>query len=404
MLWNPLDPALAPDPYPRYAALRAEDPVHFEAALGWWFVTGYEEAAQVLREPGGDARFAEFQSLRMGRDVSDEPYARGLRNFIPAVPDAEHRRVRGTFGRHFTPDRVDALRETSETAARDLVEAVRSKGRADLVADLAQPLPMRTISALMGVPEDQWDGIVHDLTHFKRAVQFLPMDDDALAKANASIAALDARFADIVAARREDLGEDLLSMMVRDADDGVLTNAEVVANAWGIFAGGYDTTAGAISNALIELFAHPDQLDLLRREPRLIPNAVDEFLRLAGPVQAQHRVFDRPIEVGGHTIPAETPVIVYVIAASRDPRWFATGEELDVTREKHHRHLGFGGGKRACPGRHLARMTMEIMLTAVITGLDGLRLDGPVLWDVENLPALMPVSVPVAWDPAPVAA
>src|SRR5581483_2433130 len=273
MTWNPLDPALAVDPYPRYGALREQDPVYFEETLGWWFVTGYEEATRVLREPGGEQRFVEFQQMRMGRDVSDEPYCRGLSRFAPAVNEDDHRRIRATFQRHFTPKRVGDLRAQTASAARELIEALRPRGSADLVADFAQPLPLVGISALLAISEEEQAQILGHLTHFKRAVQFLPMDDQALANANATIAGLGDAFAAIIARRRTALGDDLLSMMIREADDGRLTEEELVANAWGLFAGGYDTTSGAIAAGMIQLFDHPEQLSALRDDPRLIPPA-----------------------------------------------------------------------------------------------------------------------------------
>jgi hypothetical protein len=186
-------------------------------------------------------------------------------------------------------------------------------------------------------------------------------------------------------------------MLIHEADAWVLTEDELVANAWGLFAGGYDTTSGAMASGMVQLFGNPEQLERLRAEPALLPDAVDELLRYVGPVQAQHRVFPRPIELGGHTIPADSPIVCYLIAASRDPRWLDDPDALDVQRTGIHAHLAFGDGKRKCPGRHLARMTMEVAIEALITGLPGLRLAGPVEWDVENLPAISPTHVPIGW-------
>lgn len=401
MRWNLLDPQLAVDPYPRYAALRDTDPVFFDEGLGWWFVTGHEEGVQVLSEPGGEQRFIEFQQMRMGRDVSDEPYCRGLRNFVMAVGPDDHRRIRGTFQRHFTPRRVEEMRSQTTAAAHELITRLQPRGQADLVGDYAQPLPLMSISALLGIPADEQAAILEHLTHFKRAVQFVPMDDEALAKANATIDGLEGQFTDLVARRREQPGDDLLSMLIQEADAGNLSEAELVANAWGLFAGGYDTTGGGIATAMIQLFKHPEQLQRLRDEPSLLPRAVQELMRFVGPVQAQHRVFDHAIQVGGHTIPPDSPVIVYLIAANRDPRYAPDPDTLDIEREPLRNHLAYGNGKRRCPGRHLANMTMEIAIGALLSGLDGLHLAGPVGWDVENLPALMPTTVPIAWEPSP---
>jgi hypothetical protein len=398
MDWNPFDPDLATDPYPSYAALRATDPVYREDVLGWWFVTGHPEGKQVLRESGGEQRFDEFQSMRMGRDVSDEPYCRGLRRFVMAVGPDDHKRIRSCFQRHFTPARVEAMREDARQSARELIRSVGSRGEMDLVSEFALPLPLRSISHLLAISEEDQPAILEHLTHFKRAVQFLPMDDDALQKANQTISGLEEEFRRLIAERREDPGDDLLSMLIHDADEGKLSEDELVANAWGLFAGGYDTTGGAIANGMVVLFANPDQLALLRSNPSLIPNAAQELIRIAGPVQAQHRVFPRAIELGKHVIPPDTPIVTYLIAANRDPRFIPDAEQLDVSRDDVRHHLAFGDGKRKCPGRHLAAMTMEVALEALITGLDGLHLAGEVEWDVENLPAIAPTRVPVAWN------
>jgi pimeloyl-[acyl-carrier protein] synthase len=335
----------------------------------------------------------------MGRDVSDEPYCRGLSRFAPALNEDDHPRIRATFQRNFTPKRVADMRAATAAAARELIEHLQPRGACDLVVDYAQPLPLIGISTLLAIPKQDQDEILPHLTHFKRAVQFLPMDDEALAKANATISGLESAFTEIIARRREQPGDDLLSMLIREADDGVLTEEELVANAWGLFAGGYDTTSGATAAGMIQLFANPEQLEALRGDLALLPAAVDELLRYVGQVQAQHRVFDRPLKVGAHTIPADTPIICYLIASNRDPRWLSEPDALDVQRDDVHMHLAFGDGRRKCPGRHLARMTMEVAIEALLTGLPNLRLAGQVEWDVENLPAISPKRVPVAWDP-----
>lgn len=312
-------------------------------------MTGHEEGARVLREAGGQQGFVEFQQVRMGRDVSDEPYCRGLQSFVMAVAPEHHKRIRGTFQRHFTPKRVEGMRVAMTKAARGLVGAIEPRGHADLVEDFALPLPLKSISALLDISEEDQAVILQHITHFKRAVQFLPMDEEALANANATISGLERCFAELIERRRAALGNDPLSMLIQEADAGTLTEAELVANAWGLFAGGYDTTGGAIANGMIELFDHPDQLQALRDDPTLIPRAANELVRYAGPVQAQHRIFPHPVEVGGHTIPPDAPIVTYLIAANRNPRYIDHADALDITCEPLRSHLAFGDGKRKAP-------------------------------------------------------
>lgn len=396
-MWNPLDPALAVDPLPRYRALRQTDPVYFEPALGWWFVTGHEEARKVLREPDGESRFVAFQQVRMGRDVRAEPYCAGIADFLPAVPRDDHRRIRATFGRHFTPARVRAMREDVVADAHALVDAMQPLGEADVCAAFATPLPLRSISRLLDVTEADQRRISECITHFKLAIQFAPMDDGGLAKANASIGGLTRLFTEIVAARRAAPGEDLLSMMIGEADAGQLTEDELVANAWGLFAGGFETGAASIAGGLALLLEHPDQLALLLADPTLIPAAVDELLRFAGPVAAQHRIFDHELQLGEHTIPPDVPIVCYLIGSNHDDRWIEDPERLDITRRTPRDHLAFGGGSHVCPGRHLAHMITEVGLATLLERLPGLRLDGDVEWDTENLPSVNAKRVPIAW-------
>jgi cytochrome P450 len=401
--WNPLDPALAVDPLPRYRALRETDPVYFEPQLGWWFVTGHEDARKVLREPDGESRFVAFQEVRMGRDVREEPYCRGIADFLPAVARENHRRIRGTFGRHFTPARVRTMREDVSADAHTLLDAVASGGTMELCAAFSTPLPLRTISRLLDVGEADQRRISQCITHFKLAIQFAPMDAEGLAKANASIGGLTSLFTEIVAARRAAPGTDLLSMMIAEADEGQLTEDELVANAWGLFAGGFETGAASIAGGLALLLEHPEQLRRLRADPTLMPAAVDELLRYAGPVAAQHRIFDHELQLGDHTIPPDVPIVCYLIGSNHDARWIEDPEQLDITRGAPRDHLAFGGGSHVCPGRHLAHMITEVGLETLLARLPGLRLDGEVEWDTENLPSVNAKRVPVAWDEAPAA-
>jgi cytochrome P450 len=395
--WNPLDPELAVDPLPRYRALRELDPVYFEETFGWWFVTGHEEAKRVLRQPDGESRFVEFQQTRMGRDVRAEPYCAGIADFLPAVPREDHHRIRATFRKHFTPDRVQAMRTQVAADAHALLDTLEPLGAMDLCEAFATPLPLTSISRLLDVHEDDQHRITERIAHFKLAIQFTPMDAEGLAKANASIGGLTELFTEIVAARRAAPGEDLLSMMIAEADAGHLTEPELIANAWGLFAGGFETTAASIAGGLVLLLEHPDQLERLRGDLSLLPIAVDELLRFGGPVAAQHRIFDHELTLGEHTIPPDTPIVTYLIGANHDDRWIDGADHLDVTRTAPRDHLAFGGGAHKCPGRHLANMITEVALEALLTRLDDLRLNGDVEWDTENLPSVNAKRVPIAW-------
>ena len=144
--------------------------------------------------------------------------------------------------------------------------------------------------------------------------------------------------------------------MIGDTDDGVITEEELIANLWSIYVGGHDTSALSICNAMVTLLRHPDQLNALQADLTRLPNAVEEILRHIGTVHGTHRLMSEDIELGGHHIPADTPVMVYLSAANHDEGWCPHAEKFDIDRDVPSDHLAFGTGPHVCPGAALARM------------------------------------------------
>jgi pimeloyl-[acyl-carrier protein] synthase len=398
--FNPLDPRLAEDPYEVYREFLRLGPVRYEPAFGACFVFGHAEGRQVVREPGGDLRFVEFQRGRLpaGRDPADQPYCRGLADFVVAKNGEDHRRVRGAFARHFTPGRVDSLRSFAEERTNELIDGFAGRGRIELMEELAVPLPLAVISSLLGVSDRDRQRIAEHLLYFTRAIQFLPLTEAELERVNAGFTGLTECFAEIIADRRTHPGDDLLSMLVAEADAGKLTEGELAAAAWGLYAAGHETTASSIGLAVVTLLRHPEQLERLRADPELIPAAVEELLRHRGLTQAVHRIFPEPVTICDVVVPAGTPVVVYVASANHDERWCPHAERFDIGREGPMNHLTFGDGPHKCPGQHLARATLEVVLGAMLRRLPNLRLDGVVEWNTKNLPLLPPERIPLAWD------
>jgi pimeloyl-[acyl-carrier protein] synthase len=398
LTFNPLDPRLIEDPHSVYRPLRAQRAVHdLRDSIGCVVVFGLEEGEQAFRL-GDDLRFLEFQRKRQGEGVEREPYCRGLSEFVLMKAGEDHRRVRGTFSRHFGPSRVAAMQGRIEANVRRLIDGFVAEGEIDLIERFASPLVLANISHLLDVPESDQPQIVEWLEGFKVSIQALPMDPRQLAIANAGIAGLTEYFTELIAQRRRSPGDDLLSMLIAEADAGHLTEAELVSNAWGLYAAGGETTTGAIGNAVIALLDHPDQLQLLLDEPTRLPDAVEELMRYAGPGQAQVRLMDHEIELGGHVIPPDTPILIYFAACSRDERVYADGERLDITRSSPRGHLGFGSGAHKCAGQHLARATLAASVTGLFTRLSGLRIVGDVEWPRDSMLFRGPVHMNVAWD------
>jgi pimeloyl-[acyl-carrier protein] synthase len=398
--FNPLDPEFAKDPFPMLEALRAADPVLPLGDAGF-VVTGHAPAWEVLRRKDGDLRWLEFQRRRMGPGVENEPYCRRLSVSALMTAGEQHRRIRRTFQRSFTPGAVAALRGPVVAAAHRLIDDFGADGECELVGQFASLLPLRGIGQLLRVPPEDEPKLKAWMQGFLLAVQLLPLTDEQLAKANEAITSLDEYFTGLVAHRREHPPEeeDLLTKMIADADAGELSEDELVVNAWTLFVGGYDTSKLTMCNGVVALLEHPEQIPPLIEDPSLWPNAVEEIVRFLGPVQGTHRLLHEAIELGGHVIRPDTPVMTYVSAANRDEGWCPHANRFDIRREVPSDHLAFGTGPHKCPGQHMGRMMTSVALEALFTRLEGVRLV-EVEWDTEVLNFRGPAKLHIAWDRA----
>jgi cytochrome P450 len=395
--FNPLDPQLWVDAYPTLERLRSEDPVHVEPHGGMAAITGHAEAESVFRNPDGDHRYVDYQKQRMGDDVEQQPYIKGMSQWVLMRSGKDHRRLRGTIARDFTPRRVEALRLAMTDAAHELVDGFADAGETDIVPAYSSALPLSSISRLLDVPSKDNARIEQWIEGFKNAVQFLPMTPEQLAETNAAISGLGEYFAALIADRRANPGDDLLTQLIAQADAGQMTQDELVVNAWGLYAAGHETSGNAISDAIHTLLRNPEQLKLLQDDWTLLPNAVDELLRYDGPGLATSRMFQEPIEVAGHTIPADTGVLLFMAGANRDPRRFPDPDRLDITRANAKDHLGFGHGPHRCVGQHMARLTIAIAVQTLFTRLQNVRIAGDVEW-AQHTVFHGPRSMRLAWD------
>jgi pimeloyl-[acyl-carrier protein] synthase len=265
---------MAIDPYPALRRLRESAPVHYLEALGTYVVTGHAEAREVLRHPDGDLRCAAFQQSRLGDlspDATKEPYCVGLSEFVLMKSGEDHRRVRAAFARRFTNRQVDQLRDRIAIKAHELIDGFEDRGQVDLLGAFARPLPLAVIGDLLGLSKEDQAAIGRPAAGFMVALEFRPLDDSGLRLANRSIEALNAYFTQLIEVRRASPGDDLLSLLIAEADDGTLTGRELLSNVWGLFTVGHDTTAGGIACALLTLLAHPRRA--ARRAERPDPGA-----------------------------------------------------------------------------------------------------------------------------------
>jgi cytochrome P450 len=379
------------NPYPVYGQLRRHSPVRaVDVPAGrLWLVTRYADARQLLADP-------RLVKRRPGAADYTESHDRLLDEHMLSADPPVHTRLRRLVSKVFTPARIEALRPRIREIAESLVEPLAAGDRADLVADFAFPLPITVICEMLGVPLADRDSF--------RTWSNTMVAGAATGKSTAPAArALSAYVVDLIAAKRGDLGDDLLSELiaVRHESDR-LTERELVSMVFLLLIAGHETTVNLIANGMHLLLTHPDQYRRLRSEPGLIPTAVEEFLRYESPVETTTpRYTAAPVEVGGVTIPAGEVVLVALASANRDEDRFADPARFDITRRENG-HLAFGHGIHFCLGAPLARLEGQVAFETLLARLPELALAVPAD-ELAWRPGLLIrglVDLPVRWTPS----
>ncbi|MFD5538635.1 cytochrome P450 [Streptomyces sp. NPDC127079] len=391
------------DPHTVYAHLREAAPVcpmrppHGNET---YLITRYEDARAALADP------------RLSKDMygAMDAYRRIFGDSSVALDDnmlnsdaPKHTRLRRLVNSAFTPRRVAALRPKIEDIVTGLLDACPPREPFDLLPAFAFPLPITVICDLLGVPPEERSRM-QDLSSTVAQSGF---DEEAKRAQQKAEEDLHAFFSDLIAAKRRDPGDDLLSALtaVRD-DDGGLTGNELVSTAFLLMFAGHKTTAYLIGNAVHHLLSHPEQLRVVREDPELMRAAVEELVRYDGSVEsATFRYATEDVEYGGTRIPKGALVQIALSSANRDPLKFDTPDELNVTRPGNAQdaHLGFGHGSHYCLGAPLARLEMQVALTALFDRFPSMTLADPGAgprWLEVPFPAFRGLAeLPVVLDP-----
>jgi cytochrome P450 len=363
-----LDPDVVENPYPTLAKLRAEEPVHFVAPLGFWLVLRHDDVKRLMNDPENatpDRRYWEhFQPRPEGcfmRWVED--------NGFFSLPPAEHARIRKLFSVALTPRAVKRyeaqVRETVERFAAPLRQA---SGVIDLMERFADPIPNVVISRITGIPPAG-----DDERRFRQLAQatirgFFSFSDEAVKKTGEdAFVEISTWVRSLVKARRGSLGEDMISDLIRAQDRGDrLSDDQIVMTITGLIGAGSETTAMGGMIAAMTLLDHPDQMEKLRREPTWIANAVSEILRFAfGGPAGLPRYAVRDFELRGKSIRKGQLLLLSFAGASRDPAVYEDPDRFDVTRDVRDL-ITFGNGPHYCLGANLARQEMGCMVEAML--------------------------------------
>lgn len=371
--------AMLADPYPTYARLRVEDPVHWDPADGRWVLTRYADVAAVLRSPAASSDRS--SALAALAPASVRPLLAFRANSMLNADAPKHTRLRLLVSKAFTARAVEAMTAKIQRLVDEFLDAAQPRGRMDLIADLAYPLPVTVIAEMLGVPPEDRDKFKHWSNDLSRiaggAGSAAEMSLEEYRRVGQAFQELTAYFAKVVAERRVQPRDDLLSALARAEEAGDRLNEdELYANAALLLVAGNETTTNLIGNGTLALLRHPDQLERLKANPSLIPTAVEELLRYDSPVQFTLRLLKEEMTVGGKLFAAGQMVLLLLGAANRDPDQFANPDRLDVGRPDN-KHLSFGLGSHFCLGAQLARLEARVVFETLLRRMPGLRLDGP---------------------------
>ncbi|MGW0432567.1 cytochrome P450 family protein [Micromonospora sp. NPDC003197] len=382
----PRDFSQQDDPYSLLNAIRESgrvQRVRLRGAVDIWLITGYDEAVATLN----DSRLS--SSLEYGSSVMPGPAsARRRPNVLAwsmlAVDPPDHTRLRGIVARTFTARRVEALKPQVQKITDSLLDAIAPAGQADLIEALAYPLPISVICELLGVP-------YADRKLFRGwtvGLAMPPADPDTLRRADAARAEMTSYFEALVPVKRADPGDDLLSALTQAQSEERLTDTEVVAMAIMLLLSGHETTVCFIGSAILAMLRDPTLAAALRQNPALLPPAIEELLRLNGPVtRGVARFTKEEVEIGGVRIPGGEMVVVSLAGANRDPAQFREPDVVDLARERAP-HLSFGHGMHHCLGQALARQQATIALGSLVRRFSDLTLAKPFA-DLRRWPGML---------------
>lgn len=370
IVFDPYDYAFQDDPYPTYARLRAEDPLHHAEQHDVWVLSRHADIARAVRTEG-------VYSNAMGVSIDRSAWGPDAHRTmsILALDPPHQTRIRSLVSRGFTPRRVQELEPRIRRIAAAYLDDALSSGSCDWITDFAGRMPMDVISELMGVPvadRDEVRRLADLLVHREDGVHDVPQ-----AGVEAAIT-LFGYYADLLAERRRRPADDLTSALLAAQVEGDrLADHEIIAFLFLMVVAGNETTTKLLGNALFHLDAHPDQRSQVLADPALVEPWIEETLRFdtSSQMLARHLLAD--VELHGRTAPAGSRLLLVLGSANRDERVFDRADEFDLHRDKAElaQSLSFGGGRHFCLGANLARLEARIALRELLGRVRSFEVD-----------------------------
>ncbi len=368
------EPDVMASPYAFYKELRDYDPVHWDPFLHAWAVTRYADIVTVLSRFSADRTLTAEQLDGMGLGGLKPIIGVMSRQMLFRDPPA-HTRLRNLCAAAFTPARVAVLREHIQDIADGLIDCFIDRGRADIVADLASPMPAIVTAELLGVPVSDHPKLKQWSIDFAEILGNFQHQPDRVERVTASVRDMTDYFRAAVRQQETDPHEGLINSLVKAQVDGNrLTEEEIIANSILTMIGGQETSTNLIGSGLLTLLRHPCQMQMLLDDPSVIPLAVEELLRYESPIQHTARVAHEDFMLGGKLIRRGQSVVAMLAAGNRDPERFPDPDVLDLKRGDKG-HLAFGWAAHFCFGAPLARIEGQIAFGTLLRRLKNLELE-----------------------------
>lgn len=418
--YDPFSAEVRANPFPHYAQLREEAPVH-QLPGGLWAVSCYEECSFVMRNAdlfsSSATRLMMMGGLQSGMRADEKTLREERRrkqrelglesllgtdegwneNSLISLDPPQHDLVRNIVNRGFTPRQIQRLEPRIHEIAERVIDDILERGEElDLTADFSTPLPLEVMAELLGVDAadakdfQRWSEMVISGITGSVAVE----GPDPLL---VTLQELAAYFLEIVEDRRRNPRDDLISLLVAAEESETLSEVETVNFATLLLAAGNETTTHLIDNAVLTLLDHPEQHQKVLADPTLVSGWVEETLRYEGPVQLAFRQATRDVELGGQKIPEGDIAIALFGSANRDESAFPDGERYDIFRDTQG-HMGFGFGVHYCLGAALAKLEAKIALETLMRRLPTLQRSGAKLERFDSFLVRGPKSLPLRYD------
>ncbi|MGY5044578.1 cytochrome P450 [Streptomyces sp. 900105755] len=367
--FDPWDPDFLADPYPAYAELRARGRVQYFEPTNQWLVPHHADVSALLRDRRlGRTYQHRFTHEDFGRSApapEHEPFHTLNDHGMLDLEPPDHTRIRRLVSKAFTPRTVERLKPYVSRLAGELVDGLVRSGGGDLLADVAEPLPVAVIAEMLGIPEADRAPLRPWSADICGMYELNPSEDTAVKAVRASVEFSD-YLRELIAERRKEPGDDLISGLIEAHDEGDrLTEQEMISTAVLLLNAGHEATVNATVNGWYALFRNPAQLAALRADHSLVPTAIEELMRYDTPLQLFERWVLDEIEIDGTTVPRGAEIAMLFGSANHDPAVFRDPGHLDLTR-RDNPHISFSAGIHYCIGAPLARLELAASMTALL--------------------------------------